>query len=369
MKQLRRQFLEQAIKGAGAAILVSQPGASLVTPTNSLLNPDIVGRLARALVKPSTVDETTLRYLEYRTDSYWQDRNGAALAPSDLLSYVSEHLQKVIVFLEGSLFPTVRARVCSIAGATAMLVGTLLYDMSYYTVARDFLGTAIAAAQEAMNPGLEMVAWGWMSFTWTYEKSPQAALLCIQKARRLAAGKANKMICVWLAAVEAEIQARLGHLDACLTAFESTEALEEHSLSPENSYWIHFDRSLLSGYKGICFRQLYRPEDTRTHFFLRDAQNALLDALNDLNPALLRRVPQFHVDLAATYIPQGNVEGACSHALQATTMIAQIKAQTVLQRLLTLREDLEPWRDTHQVGSVDEQMAFLLSSEWYRGSA
>jgi tetratricopeptide (TPR) repeat protein len=159
---------------------------------------------------------------------------------------------------------------CSITGATALLVGALLYDMSYYAEAREFYTAAIKAAQEANNPRLEAVIWGWMSFAWTYENNPRAALTCIQQARRLAAGKANTMVCAWLAAVEAEIQANLGDLDACLLAFEGTASLEDQLSSHEESYWIHFDRSLLAGYKGVCFRRLYRPEDGRTHSFLRD---------------------------------------------------------------------------------------------------
>ncbi len=360
MDQRRRQILVQTLKGAGGALLTSH---------SSVLRSEIVERLTQALTKPSRIDETTLRYLEYRTDSYWKDRNSAALASSDLLSYVVEHLQKVIVLLEGSFLPTVRARLCSIIATTAMLVGALLYDMSSYEEAREFYRAAIKAAQEAYNPRLEAVVWGWVSFTWTYEKKPQAALPYIQKARRLATGSATGMVCMWLAAVEAEIQAHLGDLDACLAAFEGTASLEKHSSSLEDGYWISFDRSLLDGYKGICFRHLYRPEDTRTRSFLRDAQLSLIDALSMLDPTLIRRAPQYHIDIAATYIPQGDIELACHHALQATTIVAQIKAQTVLQRLLTLRKDLEPWKETPYVKNVDEYMVPFLTAGWYRGSA
>ncbi|HEU5382853.1 MAG TPA: BTAD domain-containing putative transcriptional regulator [Ktedonobacteraceae bacterium] len=353
----RRRMLQQALGVTSAA---------LATPVNALCHPEIVERLSRALAKPSTIDEPTLRYLAYRTESYWQDRNSAALASSDLLSYVVEHLQKVLVLLEGPLLPAIRTRICGIIGTTAMLVGALLYDMSYYAEAREFYRAAIKAAQEEINPRLEAIVWGWMSFTWTYEKKPRHALPCIQKARHLAAGSSNRMICAWLAAVEAEIQANLGDLDACLSAFRDTEALEEHPSSLEDSYWIHFDRSLLAGYKGICFRRFYRKEDATTHSFLQDAQNSLIEALDRLNPALIRRSPQYHVDIAATYIPQGDIELACNHALQATTIVAQIKAQTVLQRLLTLRKDLEPWKDTQWVKNVDSHMAPLLTSGWYR---
>jgi hypothetical protein len=91
--------------------------------------------------------------------------------------------------------------------------------------------------------------------------------------------------------------------------------------------------------------------------------------MTHLDPTLMRRQPTFHIDIAATYVPQGEVELACTHALQAVTIVAQIKAQTVLQRLLTLRQNLEPWKDTQYVQNVDGQMTSLLKSGWYRDRA
>src|SRR6266567_631934 len=125
-----------------------------------VLDQVLLDRLTRVLTKPSSIDETTLRYLEYRTSSYWRDRHSAALASCDLLSYVIDHLQKVIVLLEGSLLPVVRMRLCAIASGIAQLIGELFLDMAYYAQARKFHETAILAAQEACNPTLEAVAWG-----------------------------------------------------------------------------------------------------------------------------------------------------------------------------------------------------------------
>jgi hypothetical protein len=200
-----------------------------------------------------------------------------------------------------------------------------------------------------------------MSFTWTYDNRSQAALSCIQQARRLIKENVSPQVRSWLAAVEAEIWANLGDLDACLKAFNVAEYIEDKQ-SSEDSYWIHFDRSLLAGYKGVCFRRLYRPEDRRTHPFLDDAQKALLNALTGLDSTLILRKPTYHIDLASTYIPQEEIGQACEHAHQAVTIIARIKSQTTLQRLLVLRQDLEKWKDTLEVEALDEHMAPLLLS-------
>jgi hypothetical protein len=60
-------------------------------------------------------------------------------------------------------------------------------------------------------------------------------------------------------------------------------------------------------------------------------------------------------------LQQGEVEGACGHAIQALLGVAQTRSQTVLQRLLTLRDALESWKATEAVRTLDEQMARLLT--------
>lgn len=129
MNKSRRAFIQRTSGAIGTALFV---------PTYELLVSSLVDRLTMALAKPSSIDETTLRYLEQRTARYWQDRNDSILASHDLLSYVLEDLQKVTRLLEGSLLPKVRSYLCSIAGEIAMLVGELFFDMNDYGDARSF---------------------------------------------------------------------------------------------------------------------------------------------------------------------------------------------------------------------------------------
>ncbi len=354
----RREFFQEGVR-TGAAILTSY----------DLLNNELLDRFFRALKKPSTIDERTLRYFELRTEGYWQDRHSAALASSDLLSYAIEHLQKVITLLEGSLLPSTRTRLCCIASGIAQLVGHLLFDMGELTQARHFHQLAITAAQEGGNQSLEAVAWGRMSFTWTYGGNALEALHCIQEARRLAAQNVNTTVRAYLAAVEAEIQALLGNRESCLKALDGAERVEDRLYPQEEMYWLRFDRSRLAGYQGICFRRLYHPEDARTYAFLNEAQRVLTDALTLLDPARIQRRPALLIDIASTYAQQGNVEGACEQATQALSILAQTKSQAVAKRLLTLRHELEPWNETHSVHNLDQQMISLTILRDYRGIA
>jgi hypothetical protein len=330
-------------------------------------NEDILDRLSNALTKPSNIDETTLNYLEARTAGYWQDRHGAVVASRDLLSYVIEHLQRVIALLEGSQFPSIRTRLCCIASGIAQLAGHLLFDMNEFARARNFHQVAITAAQEGENQALEAVAWGRMSFTWTYSGNAPEALRCIQEARCLATGNVNTTVRAYLAAVEAEIQAILGNSEACLKAIEIAGCVEDQRYPEEEMYWLHFDCSRLAGYQGTCFRRLYHPEDVRTHYFLEKAQKALTVALTLLDPTRVQRRPALLIDIAGTYAQGGDAEGACVHAIQSLSIMAQTKSHAVARRLFTLRQELEPWKDSRYVRDLDQQMASLIASGGYRG--
>ncbi len=228
-----------------------------------------------------------------------------------------------------------------------------------------FIGAAITAAQEANNPFLEAVAWGRMSFVWTYSENMQKALTCIQKARYLAIGCTNPTICAWLAAVEAEIQAILRDRDACLKALTDAECGENSQIPDEDSYWLHFDRSLLGGYQGVCFRRLSHTDNMQRTLFLGNAEEALKDALALLTPAMKQRQPTLITDLAGIYIELGKIEEGCECAIQAATMTMQIKSQTNAQRLFLVRRELEPWKDAQYVKDLDERLALLLVPNWY----
>jgi len=339
---------------------------AFVSP-DDLLNTDLLDRFYRALKKPSTIDERFLDYLEARTAHYWQDRHGAVLASSDLLSFVIEHLQKVLELLEESLLPSIRTRLCCVASGVAQLAGHLLFDMGKFAPAREFHHLAITAAQEGDNQALEAVAWGRMSFTWTYGQKAPEALSCIQEARRLAADSANDTVRAYLAAVEAEVQATLSNREACFKALDEAEQVEDRQYPREEMYWLHFDRSRLAGYQGICFRRLYHPDDAQTHLFLKQAQQALTDALRLLEPARIQRRPTLLIDIASTYAQQGDVDGAYEHAMQSLSIAAQTKSQAVAKRLLSLRQELEPWKDTHSVKNLDQQMTQLIAPRGYKG--
>jgi tetratricopeptide (TPR) repeat protein len=234
--------------------------------------------------------------------------------------------------------------------------------MSYYAEARQFHWAGIIAAQEANNRPLESIAWGRLSLAWIYSGNIQKALGSVQQARDLIMWN-NTMVKAWLAAIEAEVWANLADPFACLKALDEAEQIEDQSHFMEDSYLVYFDRSLLGGYQGACFYRLHQLQDIQSTIYLEKAQNALINALALLDPTLIQRQPTFLTDLATTYAQQGEIEEACGRAIQAVTIAAQIKLQKVISRLLTLRHELEPWKDTQYVQALDSYLAPLFAPD------
>ena len=194
---------------------------------------------------------------------------------------------------------------------------------------------------------------------WMYEGNLQESLSSIQKARHLSLSNTNYSVFAWFAAVEAEIQSKLSNSLACLKALDDAESIEKQP--NQDSYWLHFDRSSLTGYQGTCYRRLYHSDNPQTKSLLANAQKALMSSL--ALPVLVHRRPTILADLADTYIQQKEVEEACRLASEAIATASAIKSQRNIERVFALRSNLEPWRDTQHVKNLDEQLLLLSAKQ------
>ena len=107
---------------------------------------------------------------------------------------------------------------------------------------------------------------------------------------------------------------------------------------------------MLLGYKGACYIRLKKTSD---------AQTALKEDLAFIDPARAIHNAIVLVDLARTYTQQGEIEEAYRYANDALSMMVQLRSGRVFQRILNLRQELEPWKNTTYVQGLDEQIATL----------
>src|SRR5579885_1192915 len=352
MDIIRRHLLETSMHAVEIAPLL---------PLVDVFDNDILERFSQALMKRLHVDETTFRYLEQCTKQLWYNRQSAVFSSHDLYRPVSAHLQKMMALLEGALLPTERTRLCRLLSQTAQLLGELSLDMGYYAQGKTFHQAALVAAQEAEDHFLTAVSWGRISLACIYGKSHADGLSSIQRARSLAERHSTPMIQGWLAAIEAEIRAHLSQADRCLQALEHAEVFDNQRSSPLEDYLVRFDRSLLEGYQGVCFRALSRPEHDQSLLFLQKAQDSLREALVSLDPRFFQRKPTLLADLAIVSIYRQDIDEACRLISQAAALATHLHLQKVIERIIALREPLRRWKDLASVQTLDAHLAFLAS--------
>lgn len=178
----------------------------------------------------------------------------------------------------------------------------------------------------------------------------ERAISLLQEARRLfTRGPYTATVHAWLATQEAETWAMMHQEVLCLKALEMAERDTDTIISETDLYGTNFDRSLMSGFKGVCYLKLQKPEA---------AHKVLQDAISLALPSSSRQKAIFFSDLAATFVQRKEPEEACSLLGNALDLVAHTKSTYVMQRLLVVRSDLEEWVSSPVLS--DWMSSFLL---------
>ncbi len=336
----RRQFL-----GAMAGVVGL---ASPAVAGKGGKDPEVLERLSRALAGPGRVDTMTLDYLEHRFASYWQDYHVTRLPAKELVPYAMDDLSRVTGLLERSLTPSTRTRLSSIAARAAVVVGALQWDTRAYAQSRDFLRMAVTAARDSNDRTIEGVAWAWNSFGWTYDASQtntELALQCAQAGRQLC--RSSTVIGSWLACVEAEIHANLADQSACKEALRDAMRTSQLAATGDEWEWTRFDESGRAGFRGVCMLRLGS---------YAEAQAALQEGLDILEPSEAQRRLTLLIDIAQAHAKAGAVEEACEAARAAMRMVADLRSPVKSQRLKPLRDDLAARRDASCVRLLEDEL-------------
>jgi hypothetical protein len=87
------------------------------------------------------------------------------------------------------------------------------------------------------------------------------------------------------------------------------------------------------------------------------AQAALKEDLATMDPARSIHNAIVLIDLARTYIQQGEIGEACRRAHEALDIMMHLKSARVFQRMLDFPGKLEAWKDTEYVKNLDTRLA------------
>lgn len=342
--------------------LLSATGVMLTLPQDEFAHSEILERLAKALKRPTRVDQTTLAYLESVTRKERQRFvKSEGVNWYDLFCEASRHLHVITKLLEESQPSSTYVSLCMLVSETTLLIGDILFNAGKSKAPMQYYASALEAAIEARHSTLQAVILGRMSFIPIYDDTPQKALPLVEQAQLLISSGTADVIPAWLWAVASEAYANMGDAAACTHALGMAESLvargNDGGISmafEEGAAQALFSPIKLLSYKGTCSIRLKQPEAAQDS--LR-AHLTLIDSMHVHHKSITL------VDLGMTYVQQTDVREACQYASQALSLIEHTESGRVLQRMLHLRQGLDPWKHTMAVKQLDEQFASLLSSE------
>jgi hypothetical protein len=296
------------------------------------------------------VDSALLDDLDALTDAY--RRMDRRLGAVGLFEDLNRHLQRVTAFRHAPMTGANRQRLASVAGDVATLMGWQSLDTGRTASAWKYFRRAADAAREAENPALQAFAMAEAAYIPLLAGNHRAALPLLLEARDLAAPVGSPALRAWLCGAEAEAHAVADNADACLRALDCAEATLDGAQPDETPRWVaHFDRSHLVRWQGQCLVQLARPAA---------AQPVLQEAVRSVDLSFVRARASMLVDLAASFLQQGEIEEGCRIATQALTLARSTRSARCEQRIVVLRSQVQLGADTPAVRQLDEQLRRLV---------
>jgi transcriptional regulator with XRE-family HTH domain len=338
MIRSRRQFLQELLNTACTALILS-PYVEL--------SPESIDRFVKAIAAPARLDTSVLQDLEAITRSFWKLRANTTL---DLLGGVQEHFHAIVHLLKHPLPSAPSRHLCALAGEIAQMLGQMLFDVRELALAWPYYTMSVHAAQAAGDQELWATGLGRMSLLLTFDGRPQQGLALLDRAKHFDLQSAR--IRCWLAAIEAEAQAHLGNVSACLQALERAKQIQAREPLGEDRYAVGMNASRLAGYEGACFARLQQPSR---------ALPALQHAMDLLDAEAIRRRSSILTDMGLAYAQQGEVWEACRVAGEALVITAQTRSLRVFSQVRTLRSALEPWKESAPVQELEQQMSNTLA--------
>lgn len=306
-------------------------------------------RLTYALDGHGRLDAETVSDMAAITAGY--RRAYRQLSVRVLRPQVRGHRAIVTELLGCSGTPTLHDRLVATLGETEALLGCMLVlDLGNFDRGSFHLARALQAARHADARELEAFILGGMAFYAAYGGNQAKALQLAGHGRQLASTTGTPATRGWLAAVDAEMEARAGNglgarraLDDAATALQAV-----HGHSPPT--WIGigtFNTAKLASYSGLCSILLGQPGH---------AVEELTRALEALDPALSKHRCTAMADLATALIQLKEIDEGCRQASASLQLAIELRHAANADRIRQLRPRLEPWNGHPAVRRLDEQL-------------
>jgi tetratricopeptide (TPR) repeat protein len=296
----------------------------------------------------ATARNTSAEAHERMNSHLWQvfslSRSKRALQP-----VVREQLCELASSIRNTTSYREHRSLCAVAGSLFQLAGEIFFDSNHYAEAAHCYTLAAAASKEAEDFDLWACALTRHAFIGLYEREYGDTIPVLETAERIATrGDGQLSTRHWVAAVQAEVYARLGDYDACRRSLDKAEQVLSLGGGAHNGGWLRFDGSRLAEERGTCFVALDR-------FDLAEA--ALSEALRQ--PLSARRKGSALIDLAAIGVQLRDIDRVSTYARSAIELGRQTNSGYVGRKLQELRPRLRTLLPERRVARLDEEISAL----------
>jgi transcriptional regulator with XRE-family HTH domain len=307
-------------------------------------------RLHRALNRPGHIDMATIEHLE-RVTRTLESLEPTAISSRVLLGPATGHLEAITTLLQAPLQSRIRARLCSLAGETAALVGWLRWNLDDQHGASVYFRTGLRAAREANDRALGAYLVGAGACRLPPGEDPQSTLEQLRaQTQGFCQKDASPATGAWLAAKEAGACAELGRESECLRALdraaELVHRLDRGDVDGRPRFTV-VDRDWLAGERGVSLSKLGHVEA---------AETILRPVLASLGPSRERDRLWLLTACSGVYIGLGEPEEACRHARSALTGAMRMHLAPIFHLVRALSMRLDEHRRSAAVQELDEEL-------------
>jgi hypothetical protein len=184
-----------------------------------------------------------------------------------------------------------------------------------------------------------------------YERRFQQAIPMLEAAGLLARkGDSQLSTRCWVAAVQAQVHAGLGDLDACNRALDQAQEVRDLA-EPCPGGWLRFDGSRLDEERGGCYVTLGR---------LDLAEVALNDALS--HKLTMRRQGSVLTDLAVIGAQRRDVDRLLHYGTAAMDLAERSSSGYIGRKLESLQRHLAPFLADRRVSEMNDRISSLTAA-------
>lgn len=294
------------------------------------------------------VDSADLDDFEHLNSHLWQVYS-LAKSKRSVYPLVREQLELLTNTLKQPQTEASHKRLCALTGDLFQLAGEVFFDANRYTDAAHCYTLAASASKQADAHDLWACALVRHAFVSVYEHDFDSAAPMLEASSRLAQrGDSGLSTRHWVAAVQAEVHAGRGDLDACNRALDAAEAVHNLRGPVHNGGWLRFDGSRLPEQRGACYTRLGR-------FDL--AETALTDALTQRLSA--RRRGSVLTDLALLGVERGDIDQALKYGDAAYELAKHTGSGWISRKLRDVQTKLAPLTTDSRITELNERIAAL----------